>query len=209
MIQRILVLSLAVLFLSSCSNRTRVAQHSTHKRGGNSNSTYRSIPKRADNARIATETTKSRTTESSSGQYTYLRANGLANNSRLIAYVNDWLGTPHQMGGRSKSGVDCSGFTSLVMDNIYHLNFRGTSADMAAQSEAIDKRDLKEGDLVFFKIGSTRVSHVGVYLSNGYFAHATLRRGVMISSLEESYYSKYFSSAGRVSETASLGSLQK
>ena len=80
---------------------------------------------------------------------------------------------------------------------------------MAAQSEAVDKRDLKEGDLVFFKIGSTRVSHVGVYLSNGYFAHATLRRGVMISSLEESYYSKYFSSAGRVSETASLGSLQK
>ena len=112
--------------------------------------------------------------------------------------VNEWLGVPHRMGGKDKSGIDCSGFTSVVLRSVYHKEIVGSSADMANKAKEINKSQLHEGDLVFFKIGGTRVSHVGVYLSNGYFAHATLKKGVLISSLSEPYYEKYYSGSGRI-----------
>ncbi|HRP84618.1 MAG TPA: NlpC/P60 family protein, partial [Saprospiraceae bacterium] len=62
----------------------------------------------------------------------------------------------------------------------------------------IRKNELKEGDLVFFKINGPKVSHVGLYLSDGYFVHATVKKGVMISSLSEPYYEKFYSGSGRV-----------
>lgn len=127
----------------------------------------------------------------------YLQADGLTSNKKLNALVNDWLGVPHRMGGKDKNGVDCSGFTTIVMRNIYKRELVGSSAEMATKCKEIKKSQLQEGDLVFFKIGGTRVSHVGVYLSEGYFAHATLKKGVLISSLTEPYYEKYYSGSGR------------
>lgn len=127
----------------------------------------------------------------------YLPADGLTSNKKLNALVNDWLGVPHRLGGKDKDGVDCSGFTTIVMRNIYKRDLVGSSAEMATKCKEIKKDQLNEGDLVFFKIGGSRVSHVGVYLAKGYFAHATLRKGVMISSMTEPYYEKYYSSSGR------------
>jgi cell wall-associated NlpC family hydrolase len=128
----------------------------------------------------------------------YVVADNFSNNKSLVKLINDWLGVPHRIGGKSKSGIDCSGFTSVVMSEVYHKNFTGPSSVMAIKSKRIDRDELREGDLVFFKINGNKVSHVGVYLSDGYFVHATLKRGVMISSLSEPYYARYYSEAGRV-----------
>lgn len=130
--------------------------------------------------------------------YNYLKADGLTANPELISFVDDWLGVPHRIGGKSKAGIDCSGLVTAILKDVYRLNFSGSSYTMAEHVEPLRREELREGDLVFFKINSSRVSHVGLYLSDNYFVHATLRRGVMISSLDEDYYKKYYSSSGRV-----------
>ncbi len=128
----------------------------------------------------------------------YLRAEGLASDKRLVRLVDEWLGVPHRMGGKDKNGIDCSGFVTLAMNKVYNKDFSGPSAVMATKVKDIKKSDLREGDLVFFKINGPKVSHVGLYLSDGYFVHATVRKGVLISSLSEPYYDKYYSGSGRV-----------
>ena len=128
----------------------------------------------------------------------YIVSSGLSSNKKLNTVVDDWLGVPHKMGGKDKKGIDCSGFTTIVMRTVYKKDIVGSSADMALKCKEISRSQLQEGDLLFFKIGSSRVSHVGVYMSKGYFAHATFKKGVMISSLTEPYYEKYFSGSGRI-----------
>jgi len=176
------------LFLTSCSAPKKTAYH----KPGNKSNTYKkptpkSTPKNYERSEV--------TTRNADG---YLKADGITDNKKLSSVVNEWLGVPHRMGGKDKSGIDCSGFTSVVLRSVYHKEIVGSSADMANKAKEINKSQLHEGDLVFFKIGGTRVSHVGVYLSNGYFAHATLKKGVLISSLSEPYYEKYYSGSGRI-----------
>jgi lipoprotein Spr len=65
----------------------------------------------------------------------------------------------------------------------------------------INKTELKEGDLVFFKIGSKSISHVGVYIGDNKFAHASSSKGVMISNLNDSYWQRYFYKGGRILES--------
>lgn len=116
----------------------------------------------------------------------------------LNSFINEWKGTPHRMGGNSKQGIDCSGLVCMAYRDIYALEFKGRSAaDIFEEVRAIDKSDLKEGDLVFFKINRGRIDHVGIYLRNGDFLHTSSSRGVMISNLEEEYYRKRFFKGGR------------
>ncbi|MFT5601342.1 MAG: lipoprotein Spr [Flavobacteriales bacterium] len=109
----------------------------------------------------------------------------------------DWLGTPYKYGGTSKKGVDCSAFTKAVLEDSYDIVLHGNSKTLHVNSEKItDQRNLKEGDLVFFKINKSHVSHIGVYLQNGYFVHASCSKGVMVNNLNESYYKKYYFEGG-------------
>lgn len=119
-------------------------------------------------------------------------------NPALLAMVKDWLGTPYQYAGSSKSGADCSGFVQQVYLKIYEKPTSRTADGMEAQSKSISKSGLKEGDMVFFKINTPDVGHVGVYLQDGYFAHASTAKGVVISNLSETYYEKYFVGGGRL-----------
>lgn len=118
-------------------------------------------------------------------------------NIKLYAYVADWLGTSHKIGGCDKSGIDCSCFIRMVSENVYQAKLARTAAEMQKQVKKIDKDELHEGDLVFFNIKSAKPSHVGIYLKQGWFAHVSTSRGVMINNLSEAYYDKYFSGAGR------------
>lgn len=123
-------------------------------------------------------------------------------NIALYEYINQWIGTPYRRGGRSKNGVDCSGFTLNVYENVYEKHLVRSSADiLRVNCEKVDKKDLKEGDLVFFWTRgqrSERPSHVGVYLKDGKFVHSSTSNGVIISSLNEPYYSKRWISGGLV-----------
>lgn len=118
-------------------------------------------------------------------------------NMKLFHFVYDWIGTPYHFGGSSRKGIDCSAFTKELYSEVFNLDIRRNSRDIFSMVSPVSKDDLKEGDLVFFKIHSRRISHVGVYLGNGRFAHAS-SRGVAISSLDDAYYSRYFYKGGRL-----------
>ena len=124
------------------------------------------------------------------------------NNIPLLTKIDEWWGTPYCLGGSSKGCIDCSYFTLDVMKATYNINLKRTAAEQYEQSEKIDWADLKEGDLIFFKTeGRKNITHVGIYLTNNKFAHASTSQGVTISDLTESYWQKRLYSLGRVSAT--------
>ena len=99
----------------------------------------------------------------------------------------------------STRGVDCSGLVIQIYKEVYQMDFKNRRArDIYTETIAIAKEDLKEGDLVFFKIRSKNIDHIGLYLSDGKFVHASSSKGVMISNLEENYFKKHFFSGGRI-----------
>jgi hypothetical protein len=118
-------------------------------------------------------------------------------NEKFLETVVSWLGVPYKYGGCSKEGTDCSCFVNAFYKEMYGKTLTRRSEDIMMQSIPVNKEALAEGDLVFFKITAEKVSHVGIYISKGHFIHATTSKGVMINSLEENYYKKYFFSAGR------------
>jgi lipoprotein Spr len=117
---------------------------------------------------------------------------------KLYQFVGEWLGTPHQMGQCTKTGVDCSCFIRMVYQSVYATDIPRTSTEMYAKSKRLGKRELKAGDLVFFSIKSSKVSHVGIYLKEGWFAHVSTSKGVMINNLSEEYYTQYYTGAGKI-----------
>jgi len=120
-------------------------------------------------------------------------------NVKLFQFVYDWIGTPYHFGGDSKKGIDCSAFTKELYGKVFNLAIKRNSRDIFSMVSPVRKDDLKEGDLVFFKIHSRSISHVGIYLGDGKFAHAS-SRGVAINSLTDGYYSRYFYKGGRLLE---------
>lgn len=121
-------------------------------------------------------------------------------NIPLLQKIDEWWGTPYVLGGNSKNGVDCSYFTLDVMRDIYKINLKRTAAEQYEQSVKIEWNNLKEGDLVFFKTeGRRRISHVGIYLANNKFAHASTSQGVTIGDLIDPYWQRRLYSLGRTS----------
>jgi lipoprotein Spr len=112
--------------------------------------------------------------------------------------VYDWLGTKYKYSGDSKKGIDCSGFVSRIYKDAYCVCLSGGSRDIWKIVTPVEKEALKEGDVLFFRIKKGQISHVGIYLGNNKFAHASVKSGVIISDLNEDYYKKYFYKGGRV-----------
>ncbi len=120
-------------------------------------------------------------------------------NIPLLQKIDEWWGTPYSLGGSSKNGVDCSYFTLDVMKEVYKVNLKRTAAEQYEQSAKIEWNDLKEGDLIFFKAeGRRNISHVGIYLANNKFAHASTSQGVTISDLADPYWQRRLYSLGRI-----------
>ena len=121
-------------------------------------------------------------------------------NPALLRFIDEWYGVPYKYGGKSKSGVDCSSFTCTLYSNVYNNKLAGTSAELYQRCKKIKRADLRQGDLMFFKIHRGRVSHVGVYVANDYFVHASTKAGVVLSNLNESYYKQRFAGGGRLKD---------
>lgn len=121
-------------------------------------------------------------------------------NKSLYKEVESWLGTPYRYGGESKRGTDCSGMVMQIYLKVYDIKLQRNSARIFYDNcKRIKKHQLREGDLVFFATGSNnKINHVGIYLKNDKFVHASTKRGVIISDLNESYYVIKFKGAGRV-----------
>ena len=126
----------------------------------------------------------------------------MKDNHRLYVESAKWLGVPYRGGGNNKRGIDCSGLTSHLYKKVYRKKLERNSDDQRTKNcRKVSKSKLREGDLVFFHNGRKKrtASHVGIYLKDNKFIHASTSRGVIVSSLNEEYYRKHRLSGGRVS----------
>ncbi|MDF2853838.1 MAG: glycoside hydrolase [Sphingobacterium multivorum] len=121
-------------------------------------------------------------------------------NTKLYQFVYEWLGTPYRLGGDSKRGIDCSKFSYELYDKVFNTSLGYNSRNQYSQVKTVEKNELKAGDLVFFKIRSKSITHVGVYIGDNKFAHASSSKGVMISNLDEPYWRRYYYNGGRLPE---------
>ncbi|MFT3844027.1 MAG: NlpC/P60 family protein [Lacibacter sp.] len=121
----------------------------------------------------------------------------LIQNKTLYDFIDDWWGVPYRMGGMTQKGIDCSAFMQTLFFGVFALKLPRTAREQKTVTEWIPMNGLREGDLVFF---NTRggVSHVGMYLHNNKFVHASTSSGVMISDLNDSYWSRKLIGAGRI-----------
>jgi lipoprotein Spr len=123
---------------------------------------------------------------------------GMRHNKSLYSFIEEWYGTPYRFGGTDHFGIDCSAFTRELYNDVYNMPIVRTSVEQFSQIEKLDPTELKEGDLVFFKIHSRSISHVGVYLYDGKFVHASVSQGVVISDLSDAYWTRYYAGGGRM-----------
>ena len=118
---------------------------------------------------------------------------------KFIRFMEQWYGTKYKMGGQDSTGIDCSGFARMYLEKMYRILLPRTSVEQYHQTIKIPLEEAQEGDLVFFHIQRRKpVSHVGVYLRNNKFVHASARYGVIISDLNEPFYKQHFAGAGRI-----------
>jgi lipoprotein Spr len=119
-------------------------------------------------------------------------------NETLYQFINEWQGVPYKYAGKDKAGIDCSGLTSTLYLKVYKKTISSNTKALIGEVKKISESDLKEGDLVFFNTNGKSVSHVGVYLQNHKFVHASTKKGVMISDMNEAYFKQTYVSSGRV-----------
>jgi len=124
-------------------------------------------------------------------------------NTRMFEFIDGWYGTPYRLGGTTKKGVDCSAFSQFLFASVYGLTIPRTAREQYDLTNRISRTELKQGDLIFF---NTRggVSHVGIYLQNNKFVHASTSGGVMISDIFEDYWARKFVGVGRLKSSESL-----
>ena len=124
-------------------------------------------------------------------------------NLNLLNFIEEWFGTRYKYGGETKRGIDCSALTGSLLMAVYGFVVPRTARQQYQVSEKIKREELKEGDLVFFNT-TGGVSHVGIYLDNDYFVHASSSQGVTITSLNDPYFSKRYIGAGRVLDSSTI-----
>jgi cell wall-associated NlpC family hydrolase len=120
----------------------------------------------------------------------------------MIMEIIKYMNTPYKYGGNSLNGIDCSAFTQSVYQSSWMITLNRSARDQYQQGTVIENReDLKFGDLIFFNTRRrVRPGHVGIYIGDNLFAHASSTLGVTISSLEHNYYNKRYMGARRIEE---------
>ncbi|WP_348762186.1 NlpC/P60 family protein [uncultured Salinisphaera sp.] len=179
--QRIVILCVLALLMTGCASTSRV--------GGGPG---------ADGHRTASAAGQADDEDS----WLEAGANGLVAardklRSALHRVYQSWAGTPYRYGGESREGVDCSSFVQQTLDTVESFELPRTTVEQARIGLSISKSDLRIGDLVFFKTG--RLSrHVGIYLGQGRFMHASSSAGVTISRLDNVYWRHHYWQSRRV-----------
>jgi lipoprotein Spr len=118
--------------------------------------------------------------------------------NKLYSFIEEWYGVPYKYGGCQKNGVDCSCFTNLLYEKVYGKKIARSTTEIYSSCDKISIEDATTGDLIFFKIGGNTISHVGIFIKNKLFVHSSTSKGVIINSIDEAYYKKYYFCAGKM-----------
>lgn len=114
----------------------------------------------------------------------------------LSQQFNKYDHVKYRYAGRSEKGFDCSGFVGTVFQNLFEIKLPRSSRDMINVGEEVSKEQLQIGDLVIFK--PPGYSHVGIYLGDGVFMHSSTKLGVTKSSIDSTYWKKYYQTSRRI-----------
>ena len=123
--------------------------------------------------------------------------------NELIKVFDDWKGVKYKWGGDSKSGIDCSALTRRVYRKVFSYELPRVSVDQAKQGKIVRRENLKPGDILFFR-PRNRVNHTAVYVGNSLFINASSSKGVVMSSLDNKYWGKYFKYGVRVEKARQI-----
>ncbi len=116
----------------------------------------------------------------------------------MLGVIMGMMSIPYKLQGTDTNGMDCSGFTEMVFDSVLHQKLPHSSREQFSSGRPVDARDIRFGDLVFFQLEQDGPSHVGIYVGDGLFAHASVSRGVTISLIDVPYYHERFVGARRI-----------
>lgn len=130
----------------------------------------------------------------------------------ILSEAESYLGTPYRFGGTSRSGIDCSAFVLSVFGAAAGMNLPRVAAQQSQEGDSVEKTELQKGDLVFFSHRGSRISHVGIVEEvtpegEVKFIHAATSKGVMVSSLDDSYWGPKFKFAKRIVKENTLSAL--
>ncbi|MDH2926953.1 endopeptidase [Lonepinella koalarum] len=176
MLKKILIIA-SVTVLAACSNTSRQA----------------GVVSQQNNDQLTTSMNGLRTNKPSlSMSQSSSHASGL--NKDLALVYNQWAGTRYRMGGTSSRGIDCSAFMQETFAAAFGMSLPRSTSEQQRLGQRIQKSELKQGDLVFFR----KNRHVGVYIGNGQFMHSSSSQGVTISSLSEAYWARTYTQSRRV-----------
>jgi hypothetical protein len=112
--------------------------------------------------------------------------------------IQSYLGTPYNGQGKSLEGIDCSQFTLEVYEKFIGMELQRTAADQFLTGTAIDLKNIRYGDMIFFRINGNIVSHVGIFIGFNEFIHSSKSSGIIISNLGDDYWKDKLAGARRV-----------
>lgn len=122
----------------------------------------------------------------------------------LYRQLSEWEGVRYRYGGLDKSGVDCSGFVQVTLKQRFGLETPRSTKGLSGYGVAVSRGRLRAGDLVFFRTGRSK-RHVGIYVEDDRFLHASTSRGVTLSDMESRYWKRRYWQARRVLMPGSHG----
>jgi len=126
-----------------------------------------------------------------------IKENKIKNFKNFSKFYKEWKGVKYKFGGNSKSGIDCSAFIQKAYKKTHNIKIPRTTLLQSRKGKRIRKSQLQLGDLVFFKTGKNS-RHVGIYMENGKFMHASTKKGVTISKLDNKYFNKHYWKSQRI-----------
>ena len=195
----IAIVMLAGPFLSGCAGSSPRFRTSSSGKGDDDESRYaakiREEESREDDRKVDVQSLKKKYSTRSADNA--LAPPGLSRDAVLLDVVS-FLGVPYKYGGVTKSGIDCSGFTGRVYEHAAGIVLPRSAEGQYHVGRGVKPEDLRFGDLVFFNTTGDSPSHVGIYIEDDLFAHASVTSGVTLSSLQSTYYRERFVGARRV-----------
>ena len=201
--KNLLIISMCIYLFTGCSYKSM--EQSIDMTDNNTNSTFRSASLENTINQKDLKYNKYKTNSNIQAKNDTFQDNDYANsnttikqdlNTDLYDFYAKWEGVRYKLGGESMTGIDCSAFIQKAFEEKLALEMPRTTLLQAKVGKEVNKDELETGDLVFFKTG--RSKHVGIYMENGKFMHASTSYGVTISDLSNSYFAKNYWKAQRI-----------